>query len=242
MAVEESNEGDGSAIVQSLCGTLGSEHIPLALRFRALFSLKHIASAQAASGDTLPAIRAIAAAFSTSSSLLKHELAYCLGQTSNRACSPYLRDRLQDANEVVICRHEAAEALAALEDYESLELLKMIRDARGESSVLRETCELAVARLEWLRSADGEHDPTRRRFGHLSEASLVMYRINRSILATSHPSIRRHRSQPKQSPSPLQNWRPPFLIQHSLFSSDTGPCSRYAISVHHRIFPLPSLQ
>ena len=175
MAVEESNEGDGSAIVQSLCGTLCSEHIPLALRFRALFSLKHIASAQPASEDTLPAIRAIAAAFSTSSSLLKHELAYCLGQSSNRACSPYLRDRLEDADEVVICRHEAAEALAALEDYDSLELLKTIRDTKEESSVLRETCELAVARLEWLQSADGTRHRSCRRFGHLFEADLVIH-------------------------------------------------------------------
>ncbi len=148
------NQDDGSPSVQSLRTTLCSEDVPLARRFRALFSLKHIASLKPATEDTFPAIRAIAAAFPTPSSLLKHELAYCLGQTSNLAAAPYLRDRFQDAQEVAICRHEAAEALAALGDLGSLQLLKKARDDENEERVVKETCEIAVARLEWLQSGE----------------------------------------------------------------------------------------
>lgn len=46
-------------------------------------------------------------------------------------------------------RHEAAEALGALGDQESLELLRSRRDDVGELTVVRETCEIAVGRLEW---------------------------------------------------------------------------------------------
>ncbi|KAI9817392.1 MAG: deoxyhypusine hydroxylase [Phylliscum demangeonii] len=141
-------------VIKPLRETLSSESASLAHRFRALFSLKHYASLKPPTEDTLPAIHAIAAAFPTPSALLKHELAYCLGQTRHPAAVPILRDRLSDSNEIAICRHEAAEALAALDDIGSILLLKKYRDDEGEERVVRETCEIAVARLEWLRSAE----------------------------------------------------------------------------------------
>jgi len=49
-------------------------------------------------------------------------------------------------------RHEAAEALGALGDMGSLDLLKERRDDEGEEGVVRETCEVAVGRVEWERS------------------------------------------------------------------------------------------
>lgn len=51
-----------------------------------------------------------------------------------------------------MCRHEAAEALGALGDWESLGLLKGMRDDAGEVGVVRETCEIAVERIEWEHS------------------------------------------------------------------------------------------
>lgn len=48
-----------------------------------------------------------------------------------------------------MCRHEAAEALGALSDRDSLNLLEMIRDHEGEPGVVRETCEIAVERIKW---------------------------------------------------------------------------------------------
>lgn len=143
---------------------LTSEDIPLARRFRALFSLKHHASLHPSTAQTIPAIRAIAAAFPSPSALLKHELAYCLGQTGNAAAVPYLHKVLENRNEDAMCRHEAAEALGALGDVGSLGLLKEMRDDNEESGVVRETCEIAVERIEWERSGARKGESLRDRF------------------------------------------------------------------------------
>lgn len=132
--------------------TLTNESAPLALRFRALFSLKHLACQPGS--QALVAIQAIAAAFVSPSALLKHELAYCLGQTRNLAAVPILRTVLEDMDEDSMCRHEAAEALGALGDVSSLELLRRLRDSKEEVEVVRETCEIAVARIEWEHSQE----------------------------------------------------------------------------------------
>ncbi|KAK5552041.1 deoxyhypusine hydroxylase [Exophiala xenobiotica] len=123
---------------------LTSEHVPLARRFRALFSLKHLAS-QSPGPQATAAIEAIAAAFASPSALLKHELAYCLGQTKNLVAVPFLRGVLEN-------RHEAAEALGALNDLSSLELMKQMKDDKKEPVVVRETCDIAVDRIQWAHS------------------------------------------------------------------------------------------
>ena len=133
---------------------LSSEDAPLAKRFRALFSLKHYAALQPPTSESLPAIKAIAAAFASPSALLKHELAYCLGQTRNLESVPYLRTVLEDKQEDAMCRHEAAEALGALEDASSLALLKELRDDKAEPEVVRETCDIAADRIEWAHSKE----------------------------------------------------------------------------------------
>src|SRR6201996_4621154 len=51
--------------IQALRATLTDENAALAKRFRALFSLKHIAAQKPAGPQTVPAIEAIAAAFTS---------------------------------------------------------------------------------------------------------------------------------------------------------------------------------
>ncbi|KAL8920026.1 MAG: hypothetical protein Q9208_006481 [Pyrenodesmia sp. 3 TL-2023] len=140
--------------ISALRKALVSESVPLARRFRALFSLKHYASLQPPTEQTVPAIQAIAAAFPSPSALLKHELAYCLGQTRNLAAVPFLRQVLEDKYEDAMCRHEAAEALGALSDEESLDVLREMRDDENEVTVVRETCDIAVGRIEWEHSGE----------------------------------------------------------------------------------------
>ncbi len=130
---------------------LTSEHVPLARRFRALFSLKHLAS-QSPGLQSTAAIEAIAAAFASPSALLKHELAYCLGQTKSLVAVPFLRGVLENRSEDAMCRHEAAEALGALGDLSSLELMKQMKDDEKEPVVVRETCDIAVDRIQWAHS------------------------------------------------------------------------------------------
>ncbi|EEP75882.1 conserved hypothetical protein [Uncinocarpus reesii 1704] len=150
------NTGDSRDSVQYLRKILTSESSPLAQRFRALFSLKHVASEKPPTAETLPAIEAIAAAFSSPSALLKHELAYCLGQTRNLDTVPHLRKVLEDRHEDAMCRHEAAEALGALGDAGSLDLLQRLRDDNSEEEVVRETCDIAVDRISWETSKASE--------------------------------------------------------------------------------------
>lgn len=159
-----SSAADGNSTVLALRKILTSESILLARRFRALFSLKHLACQQPPTAQTLPAIRAIAAGFSSPSALLKHELAYCLGQSRNLAAVPFLRAVLSDRQEDAMCRHEAAEALGALGDEESLELLKHLRDATDEPEVVTETCDIAVARIEWEHSQTRKDEKPRPRY------------------------------------------------------------------------------
>lgn len=147
-----SSVGVDNSPIPALRKTLTSETEPLARRFRALFSLKHVACLQPPTEQSLPAIEAIAAAFASPSALLKHELAYCLGQTKNPASVPYLRDVLENREEDPMCRHEAAEALAALCDTGSLDILRSLRDDENEVDVVRETCDIAVERIQWETS------------------------------------------------------------------------------------------
>ncbi|KAH8681337.1 armadillo-type protein [Xylariales sp. PMI_506] len=140
-----------AATIQTLRESLVSEATPLPLRFRALFSLKHLARHETGD-DSLQAIEAIAAAFPSPSALLKHELAYCLGQSGNLAACAPLRKVLADVTEDPMCRHEAAEALGALGDAGDLDILKEFRDREGEDVVITETCEIAIDRIEWENS------------------------------------------------------------------------------------------
>lgn len=151
------------SIVAALRESVTSEATPLAVRFRALFSLKHLAS-QSNSPQTVPAIEAIAATFASPSALLKHEVAYCLGQTRNLAAVPYLRAVLENKDEDPMVRHESAEALGALNDTSSLELLRKLRDTKEECVEVRETCELAVERIEWENSPERISEKLQKRY------------------------------------------------------------------------------
>ena len=156
------------ATVSSLGQTLASESTPLGQRFRALFSLKHLASQAPENHQTLEAIQAIAATFTSPSALVKHELAYCLGQTKNTHAAIYLRQVLEDRTQDEMCRHEAAEALAALGDASSLDLMRQIKDDAQEPEVVRETCDIAVDKLVWAGSEEASQESIKQRFAGLA--------------------------------------------------------------------------
>ncbi|KAI2635433.1 deoxyhypusine hydroxylase [Xylaria nigripes] len=145
------SEADTQATIANLRESLCLESTPLPVRFRALFSLKHLAKHEAGRTAEL-AVEAIAAAFKSPSALLKHELAYCLGQSSNPAAVAPLRKALADLQEDPMCRHEAAEALGALGYSENLDILRQFLNREGEDVIIKETCEIAIDRIEWENS------------------------------------------------------------------------------------------
>ncbi|KAK9505461.1 hypothetical protein O3M35_009516 [Rhynocoris fuscipes] len=129
-------------IILKVGEVLNDNSRPLKERFRALFTLRNIG------GDT--AIKLISDCFSDSSALLKHELAYCLGQMQDTRAIPILENVLKNNSENSMVRHEAAEALGAIGSESSLQILKDFSDDVAQE--VAETCQLAVNRIEWLQS------------------------------------------------------------------------------------------
>ena len=80
--------------------------------------------------------------FAAKSALLRHELAYVLGQIQDVAALPTLVGRLQDPDEHLMVRHEAAEALGAIGDPSIEPVLQMF--VRGPSPEVAESCLVAL--------------------------------------------------------------------------------------------------
>lgn len=119
---------------------------PLQARFRALFTLRGLGGPDSISW--------ISRAFEDSSALLKHEVAYCLGQMRDSRAIPVLAGVLKDNSQEPMVRHEAGEALGAIGNPEVLELLKQY--STDPVVEVAETCQLAVGRLQWLQQHPGE--------------------------------------------------------------------------------------
>ncbi|XP_072804101.1 deoxyhypusine hydroxylase isoform X2 [Vicugna pacos] len=132
--------------VETVGRTLVDPQQPLQARFRALFTLRGLGGPEA--------IAWISRTFGDDSALLKHELAYCLGQMQDSRAIPVLVDVLRDTRQEPMVRHEAGEALGAIGNPEVLELLKQY--STDPVIEVAETCQLAVRRLEWLQQHSGE--------------------------------------------------------------------------------------
>ena len=111
-------------------------------RMRALFALRNIGGKDS--------VDALAAAYASRSALLKHEIAYVMGQMQDSHAVPHLIERLEDKDEDVMVRHEAAEALGAIGDRTALGVLERFID--DEEIVVAESCEVALDLLEWVAS------------------------------------------------------------------------------------------
>ncbi|KAK0545295.1 deoxyhypusine hydroxylase [Tilletia horrida] len=136
----------------SLKISLLSSATPLDARFRALFELRGIASQS--QEEAHQAIDIIAQGFQDDSALLKHELAYVLGQIADPYANKTLTSVLANLNEDPMVRHEAAEALGAISSVDSLPILeKYITDS--DVSV-RETCELAIEKIKYDQSEEAQ--------------------------------------------------------------------------------------
>ena len=125
--------------IPSLQKVLVDQSNPMSLRFRAIFTLRN--------HETVEAIDALNSAFSDPSALLKHELAYVMGQMQHPHAIPYLIKVLSNPDEDCMVRHEAGEALGALGDAEILPVLQQFVD--DPAIEVAETCRLAVDYVHW---------------------------------------------------------------------------------------------
>ena len=136
---------ESAHVVKRVGKELNDADKSLAERFRALFTLKGLGGEEA--------VAEIVRCFSDSSVLLKHECAYCLGQMRDPAAIPALVKLLSDTSQDGMVRHEAGEALGAIGDSNcEVVLSPFCNDPTPE---VAQTCQLAVARVHWLRELNG---------------------------------------------------------------------------------------
>ena len=128
--------------VSDLRTVLCNEDEKMFQRMRALFALRNIGGKDS--------VDALAAAYESKSALLKHEIAYVMGQMQDPHAVPHLIERLEDGEEDVMVRHEAAEALGAIGDRTALDVLERFVD--DDEVVIAESCEVALDLLEWVAS------------------------------------------------------------------------------------------
>jgi len=128
--------------IKNLRNTLCDENEKMFQRMRALFALRNIGGKES--------VDALAAAYSSQSALLKHEIAYVMGQMQDSNAVPHLIDRLEDRGEDIMVRHEAAEALGAIGDRTALSVLEKFVD--DDEVIIAESCEVALDLLEWVAS------------------------------------------------------------------------------------------
>ncbi|EDO39972.1 predicted protein [Nematostella vectensis] len=120
----------------------------LTKRFRALFTLRNLGGKVA--------IEHISKCFNDPSALLKHELAYCLGQMQDPDALPILIRTGEDLGVQYLTGEDLGVQYRTGEDLG-------VQYLTGEDLGIAETCQLALQRIEWLQTQkDDEKD-------HLSE-------------------------------------------------------------------------
>ena len=88
------------------------------------------------------------------SPLLRHEVAFVLGQLRDAQACATLEEVLRDVADDVMVRHECAEALGAIGDARSIPLLQeLASDETGKDvEEIQQTCQVARDFLKWKAS------------------------------------------------------------------------------------------
>ena len=132
--------------MEDLRAALADVSAPLAMRMRAVYYLRTIASAEAV------AVLSTSLLDQRNTPLMRHELAYVLGQIGDAAACDVLESILADEADDAMVRHESAEALGAIGEERSVSLLDThATDAKME---VAETCAIAAEFVRWKRRAD----------------------------------------------------------------------------------------
>lgn len=120
LSVDPAPPAPSNTPVEELRSCLLDENERIFDRYRAMFALRNRGGPEAVS--------ALADAFRASrSALLKHEVAYVLGQMQDAHAVLRLKDVLGDVEENSMVRHEAAEALGSIAAPDCIGLLNQVR-------------------------------------------------------------------------------------------------------------------
>ncbi|KAG6450367.1 deoxyhypusine hydroxylase [Manduca sexta] len=176
------------AVIQNIGKVLNDPARPLKERFRALFTLRNLG------GEA--AIQCISECFNDESVLLKHELAYCLGQMQDKRAIPILRNVLENHNQDPIVRHEAGEALGAIGDPNLREILEKYQ--HDPAIEVAETCQIALQRLDWVANDSSKENLSKSLYSSVDpappSADENVENLRRIYMDESQPLFERYRA------------------------------------------------
>jgi deoxyhypusine monooxygenase len=132
--------------IAELGDLLLNDDVPMFERYRAMFSLRNRGGADA--------VQQLCRALTddTSSALLRHEVAYVLGQLQHPASVEALAESLRRKQEHRMVRHESAEALGAIEGrWEDVERI-LLEFTTDDDIVVRESCLVALDAVDYWRA------------------------------------------------------------------------------------------
>jgi len=110
--------------------------VPLFQRYGALFALRDQASDEAAAGLGRVLLE------DKSSAVLRHEVAFVLGQMQRAVALGPLEKSLRDTAENQMVRHEAAEAIGAISEESATPMLQEF--SKDANQVVAESCIIAL--------------------------------------------------------------------------------------------------
>jgi deoxyhypusine monooxygenase len=139
------------AIISKLKCKLEFGGLTLPQKYRILFSLRNCSNASA--------LDALLIALRDDSALLRHDIAFAIGQRQDAAAVKELSRILEDSSEHCMVRHEAGEALGAIGTPECMEPLE--RQADSDVREVSETCVLAKQRMEHFEGLHGTQEAGR---------------------------------------------------------------------------------
>ncbi|KAL3157850.1 hypothetical protein ABBQ32_012264 [Trebouxia sp. C0010 RCD-2024] len=142
LSVDPTPAAPSTTPANELHSALVDEEARIFDRYRAMFALRNKGGREA--------VKALGEAFSSKSALLKHEVAYVLGQMQDAAAVITLRHVLKDDTEHAMVRHEAAEALGSIASPDCLQLLTDY--CKDPDSIVADSCVVALDMLEFERS------------------------------------------------------------------------------------------
>lgn len=137
--IDPAPPADACICTTELQQRLTDEAAPIFERYRALFALRNKGGSEA--------VVALGMSFACNSALLKHEVAYVLGQMAEPQAVQILRKVLHDHQESAMVRHEAAEALGAIADDSCLAVLQNFRE--DPDQIVADSCEVALDMFEF---------------------------------------------------------------------------------------------
>ena len=126
--------------------------LPIFERYRAMFSLRNVGGADAVA----QLCRALTK--DTSSALLRHEVAYVLGQMQHPGSVEALEESLRRTDEHSMVRHESAESLGAIDGrWEDVERI-LSEFQHDENDVVRESCLVALDAADYWARGSGDKE------------------------------------------------------------------------------------